>query len=178
MSCRSVCGTVNGKKHHDGYTSRIFFSFTSACSSCQLPLRSAWYENVLGQPYLLRSSDFTIVHMIFLSSANNQQPVLRLRSTVTICWRNMHYLVKTVVKANVTGRIPGGLGNITELSGGFRSVIKERLSHFAHATHLFHGNHLLIKLNSVAWHKKMKCPAFYWCPLLESASAQSITVLF
>lgn len=35
---------------------------------------------------------------------------------------------KSAVKPNVTGKMPAGAGNITELSGGFRRVIKESLA--------------------------------------------------
>lgn len=45
---------------------------------------------------------------------------------------------KSAVKPNVTGKMPGGAGNIAELSGGFRRVINESLAlASAHATHTF-----------------------------------------
>lgn len=61
---------------------------------------------------------------------------------------------KSAVKPNVTGKMPGGSREYHKAKWWLPQCHK-RKSHscFVHATHLFQGNHLLVKLNCVAGHK-------------------------
>lgn len=93
---------------------------------------------LLVQADLFSFSDLQHDPAFIRQTINTRTDVSRvLCGSVTICWRNMHYLVKTVVKPNVTGEIPGGEGNIKEQSGGLLPCHKRKTLVFIHATHLF-----------------------------------------
>lgn len=120
------------------------------------------------------ASDPTVFYMIGYSSNNGHRCHSCSPRSRNHVLKEPTLSCKSAVKPNVTGKMPGGPGNITALSGGFRRVVKRKSrSCFVHATHTFsEGNHLLVKGNCVAGHKDAML-----CYLLTSFIGVSIYTL-
>lgn len=124
---------------------------------------------LLVQADLFSFSDLQHDPAFIRQTINTRTDVSRvLCGSVTIRWRNMHYLVKTVVKPNVTGEIPGGEGNIKELSGGLLPCHKRKTRSCFHSCHTPFSKVTICSLNEIVWHvieNAVSCffiDALYW----------------